>query len=243
MLPRYTTLLQYSATINRLRGFFLNRNYVETDVIGRVHTGSATQLRLQLDQDFLSNSALNGIFYTNTPPGGSTTLGFQTHGGVEELESLLSDLLTYIGYEFPRDKTKFPNDTYDDICWGRGVNEIDDATKAKLCDPQPVFFVKRKPASIVPELERWNISTHPRTDTDMNRGEYLKTVDVLLSGKTAIAGAELSCDTEALELCHTVVTDSDKLNEYLNHNFIPRSRGEIDTTTVIHSLRGTGLLC
>jgi len=171
---------------------------------------------------------------------------FELKGGMDALEKLERELLSYLGY----DKCcAFAEGDYEDVSAKYGTKDISHSEEQKLYeDNGPVFFLKNFPEHTSPF---WNMSRNQEKGT-------ANKIDVILSGMETIGSAERSCDVEAMSSGFKTISNGEyaqilydmfgqervdaELDEFLKHQFMVRSGGGIGITRLISSMLKEGLL-
>ena len=213
--------------------------------------------QMWLEWEILKNPSNPGYFcvttsYRNEPdpiPGRHLTIfplfEFEMKGGMNALIDLEAELLEYLGY----DPSKFLKKDYQDVADQYGVKELETEHENKMVkDLSPTVFLKNFPNHTDPF---WNMKQHPS-------GKDAYKVDVIMSGQETIGSAERSSDPAEMRRMFDTISDGaykqllyDKftkkrveaeMDEYLSHDFFPRSGGGIGVSRLIHSMEDQKLL-
>jgi len=214
--------------------------------------------QMWLEYELLTNKDVPGYFCVSTSyryepnpiPGRHSIIfpmfEFELKGNMDELEKLVRELLSYLGYD---KLNQFAEGNYLDIAEKYDTKDISHEYEQKLYkDYGAVFLLKNFPEYTSPF---WNMERN-EDKTTANK------IDVILSGMETIGSAERSCSPEdMLERFKTISNGEyaqilyDKfgkervdgeLNEFLKHEFIVRSGGGIGVTRLISSMLKEGLL-
>jgi len=214
--------------------------------------------QMWLEYELLTNKDVPGYFCVSTSyryepnpiPGRHSIIfpmfEFELKGNMDELEKLVRELLSYLGYD---KLNQFAEGNYLDISEKYDTKDISHEYEQKLYkDYGAVFLLKNFPEYTSPF---WNMERN-EDKTTANK------IDVILSGMETIGSAERSCSPEdMLERFKTISNGEyaqilyDKfgkervdgeLNEFLKHEFIVRSGGGIGVTRLISSMLKEGLL-
>jgi aspartyl/asparaginyl-tRNA synthetase len=208
--------------------------------------------QMWLEYELLTNKDVPGYFCVSTSyryepnpiPGRHSIIfpmfEFELKGNMDELEKLVRELLSYLGYD---KLNQFAEGNYLDIAEKYDTKDISHEYEQKLYkDYGAVFLLKNFPEYTSPF---WNMERN-EDKTTANK------IDVILSGMETIGSAERSCSPEdMLERFKTISNGEyaqilyDKfgkervdgeLNEFLKHEFIVRSGGGIGVTRLISSM-------
>ena len=169
---------------------------------------------------------------------------FELKGGMDELQTLQTELLTDLGYT-----GEYKEGEYTDVAEELNTRDIEHEHEQELYKKHgPVFFLKNFPSHTSPF---WNMKK--KSD-----GEGAHKIDVILSGQETIGSAERSTCVD--EMRHDFNTISDgmyakllyqhfgkervnvELEEYFDNLFIQRSGGGIGITRLIRSMQLENLL-
>ena len=165
--------------------------------------------------------------------------------GLLEFEA---EMLQYLGYPTLLDGT-YSQWIYKDVCKKYGVKELEHEHEDFLCKEYgSVVFLKEFPFSTSPF---WNMKADMETKT-------AKKCDVILSGIETIGSAERSCNSSEMRKMFYEISDGmyaktlfskfgkdrveKELNEFLAHDFKPRSGGGMGITRLIRSMKKEGLM-
>jgi aspartyl/asparaginyl-tRNA synthetase len=169
---------------------------------------------------------------------------FETHGGLDDLQKLETELLEYMGFG---DASTFKEVNYKDAAEKYGVPEIKAEQEAKMQnDFGVVTLLKNFPQYTSPF---WNMK---------KEGEFARKIDVILYGIETIGSAERSTNPEEMrDLFHTISNGGyantlyaqfgkerveAELEVFLRHKFIPRFGGGIGVTRMIRAMKLAGLI-
>lgn len=169
---------------------------------------------------------------------------FETHGGLDDLQKLETELLVYMGFG---DASTFKEVNYKDAAEKYGVPEIKAEQEAKMQnDFGAVTLLKNFPQYTSPF---WNMK---------KEGEFARKIDVILYGIETIGSAERSTNPEEMrDLFHTISNGGyantlyaqfgkerveAELETFLKHKFIPRFGGGIGVTRMIRAMKLAGLI-
>jgi aspartyl/asparaginyl-tRNA synthetase len=172
---------------------------------------------------------------------------FELPGGMDELIKVEAELLEYLGFG---KADSFPQGDYDDVAKEYNVTEIDKAEETQIGkDYGPVFFLNNFPENTNPF---WNMKRHE------DNPSISKKVDVLLHGMETIGSAERSCNTKEMKDTFYTIENGKyaeklfdmfgkervekELEEFLNHEFMPRSGGGIGVTRMIRAMQLSNLV-
>lgn len=170
---------------------------------------------------------------------------FEMHGGIDELQKLEEELCEFLGFG---SSENYPKGNYEKMAAKYGVEILEDEQEIQIMEEYgPVFFLKNFP-------ER----THPFWNMKRNEQGTANKIDVLLHGMETIGSAERSCDAEeqrksfygieegkyAQKLFELFGKDrvEDELNDFLSHDFFPRSGGGIGVTRMIRAMELSNLI-
>lgn len=170
---------------------------------------------------------------------------FELKGGMDKLEEMERELLTYLGY----DNTKFHEANYVDVANEYGTQDITHEYEQKLYKEHgPVTFLKNFPEYTSPF---WNMARNDEKQT-------ANKIDVIMSGMETIGSAERSCDVKDMKERFETISGGEyaqilynkfgdervnnEMDDFLKHNFIVRSGGGIGVTRLINSLLMEGLM-
>lgn len=172
---------------------------------------------------------------------------FELHGGIEELIKLEEELLEFLGFG---EKGNFPMGNYVDVAKEYGVKELTNDQEAKLAeDHGSVFFLNYFPEYTSPF---WNMKINEKDATISNK------VDVIMHGMETIGSAERSCNVDEMRKSFLTIEDgkyaqklydlfgeervTKELDDFLTHDFFPRSGGGIGLTRLIRAMQLSNLI-
>lgn len=169
---------------------------------------------------------------------------FELHGGMKELLELETEFVEFLGFGDP---SSFVHKDYEIMAAKYGVPTLEAEDELKIYDEYgPIFF-----------LENFPERTHPFWNMKRENGTANK-VDVLMHGIETIGSAERSCDAGeqrdsfysieggkyAEKLFKLFEKDrvEDELEDFLSHEFFPRSGGGLGVPRMIRAFELSGLL-
>jgi aspartyl/asparaginyl-tRNA synthetase len=172
---------------------------------------------------------------------------FELPGGIDELIKVEAELLEYLGFG---SKDSFPQGDYEDVAIEYGVKELEMEQETQIGkDYGPIFFLNHFPEYTSPF---WNMK---RNEEDSYISEK---VDVLMHGMETIGSAERSCNPKEMEDTFYSIEDGKyaqklfdmfgkdrvvgELDEFLKHDFFPRSGGGIGVTRMIRAMQLSNLI-
>lgn len=199
--------------------------------------------QMWLEYELLKNPEWNGVFCISTSyrqeknpiPGRHELIfpmfEFESKGGMKEMVKLESELLEYLGFDYPVEVN------YDDVCeeYG-GVSILEDEHESRMW---------REKGPVV-SLQHFPLRTNPFWNMKHKENSIFNKVDMILYGQETIGSAERSCDPEDMK--HNFYTIeggkySEKLFElfgkdrvekelekFLSFDFFPRFGGGIGMT-------------
>lgn len=199
--------------------------------------------QMWLEYELLKNPEWNGVFCISTSyrqeknpiPGRHELIfpmfEFESKGGMKEMVKLESELLEYLGFDYPVEVN------YDDVCeeYG-GVSILEDEHESRMW---------REKGPVV-SLQHFPLRTNPFWNMKHKENSIFNKVDVILYGQETIGSAERSCDPKDMK--HNFYTIeggkySEKLfelfgkdrvekelEEFLSFDFFPRFGGGIGMT-------------
>lgn len=156
--------------------------------------------------------------------------------------------------------SEYPSGDYDDVAHVLSVDDVDNKEESLLCEEHPVFFLEKFPERTAPF---WNMARYPvpaptngqhNPSTLPPRAEptHSKKIDVILSGQETIGSAERSCDPDQMYRDFHQISDGEysellfrlfgkdrvqrELDQFLSHDFFPRSGGGIGITRLMRSI-------
>jgi aspartyl/asparaginyl-tRNA synthetase len=169
---------------------------------------------------------------------------FETHGGIDTLRTLETELLEYLGFGKKED---YPHENYDSVAKRYSVEEITGEVEKTIGeDAGPVFF-----------LESFPIATSPFWNMRMD-GTHARKIDVLLHGMETIGSAERALDAETMRGMFYTISDGlyartlfkrfgrvrveEELEAFLKLTFFERSGGGIGMTRLMRAMELSHLL-
>jgi aspartyl/asparaginyl-tRNA synthetase len=205
--------------------------------------------QMWLENDILRNPNVAGVFCVTTSyrdeknPNTYRHLRtfpmfeFETHGGFEQLQQLLKELCSFLGFG---NLNKFYSENYESITERYNTSIIEAQHEQKLFEEYgPVCFITNFPKRSHPF---WNMK---------KSNDYACKIDTILYGFETIGSAERSCDVAQMrESFHTVSNGSyakklfdtfgkerveKELEEYLSLDFFPRFGGGIGVDRLIRA--------
>lgn len=170
---------------------------------------------------------------------------FETHGDMDDLIELEFEIMDYLGFGAEPKEVD-----YEDLCKILDVDMIEAEEETEIPRlASNVTALKNFPKRSQPF---WNMKREP-----LNSKKYKK-VDLILHGRETIGSAERAVSVEQMwEDFHTIMGGEYKellfnefgkdrvmkeLEEYLNHDFIPRCGGGIGVTRLQQGLVDEGIL-
>ena len=211
--------------------------------------------QMWLEYALLTNPGIPGFFcettsYRDEPnptPGRHMRIfpmfEFETHGNMNVLRKLESELLEYLGFG---DRSTYSYRAYADVAEDYGVEEITGETEKIIGEKENnVFF-----------LEHFPIATSPFWNMKMN-DETANKIDVLLHGMETIGSAERATDPVVMHEMFYTISDGAyvkrlfaefgqerverELDDFLKLSFFPRVGGGIGVTRLMRALELSGL--
>lgn len=172
---------------------------------------------------------------------------FEMPGDVEELVKLEVELLEDLGFG---KKGDFPVSSYQLFADSFGTKNLTHEHEEKLGEMHgPAIFITDFPEYTSPF---WNMKRQASDPTISEK------VDVLLYGQETIGSAERSCDAKEMKQAFLSIEEGnyakklfnlfgkkrvmDELNEFLSHDFFPRSGGGIGMTRMIRAMKLSGII-
>lgn len=170
---------------------------------------------------------------------------FEMHGTIDELQKLEEELCEFLGFG---DKNTYPEGEYVELAKKYNVETIEDEQESEIYKEKgEVFFLKNFPES-----------THPFWNMKRNEKGTANKIDVLLHGMETIGSAERSCDADEQRNSFYNIEDGKyaeklfslfgkervekELEDFLSHDFFPRSGGGIGVTRMIRAMELSNLL-
>ena len=210
--------------------------------------------QMWLEYELLTEPDIPGIFCVSTSyrneqrpvPGRHKLLfpmlEFESHGSIDDLRELESELLMYLGFG-PR--TAFAYHTYDELRERYGVPELSHKEENRMAkDISYAVFCEKFPVRTSPF---WNMH---------KEGEYARKIDVILHGNETIGSAERSSNVEEMRRQFHEISDGKyagklyelfgrdrvekELEDFLSLNFFPRFGGGIGMTRLIDAWKKHG---
>ncbi len=222
-LSSYTTLKNYHETTQKLRGFFLDRGFIEVDTQSRrsilaacedpatiatyVFAGTKWPLpqtgQMWLEHDLLKNPDVPGLFCSTTSYRDEPDPIVERHLNMFPLfefethgnmNTLQRLLEDLCAYLDLGKKEVFRDGDYGFVADYYGTEEISATQETKIWnDFSPVFFLKNFP-----------FYTHPFFNMK-KEGDHAKKIDAILYGMETIGSAERSCNVDEMkEFFHTI---------------------------------------
>lgn len=169
---------------------------------------------------------------------------FEMHGGIQELLQLEAEFVEYLGFG---DASTFVHRNYEEMAAKYGVSILESDDELKIYeDYGSIFFLENFPERTNPF---WNMK---RT------GETSNKVDVLMHGIETIGSAERSTDaTEQRNSFYSIEEGKyaeklfdlfgkdrveEELEDFLTHDFFPRSGGGLGIPRMIRAFELSGLI-
>lgn len=213
--------------------------------------------QMWLEYELLTRPELPGVFCVSTSyrneqnpvPGRHKLIfpmfEFELKGGIEELQKFETELLEHLGFG---NSSNFNYKTYDELKTHYKTKELTHKHENSMeKDFGPVVFCRDFPVYTSPF---WNMKK--KGDSHAHK------IDVIIYGNETIGSAERSSDTKEMKNEFYTISDgkyADKLfelfgkdrvekelNEFLEHDFIPRSGGGIGLTRLIDAVKKGGLM-
>lgn len=215
--------------------------------------------QMWLEHELLNNPEVPGFFcvstsFRNEPnpvPGRHNRIfpmfEFEMHGTIDDLIALEEEFLEHLGFGA---KDSFPSGDYVDVAKAYNTELIEREHETQIGkDHGPIFFLNNFPEITNPF---WNMK---RNEADPNISHK---VDVLMHGMETIGSAERSCSPEEQKAAFLSIEDGKyaqklydlfgeervlaELDDFLTHNFIPRSGGGIGITRMIRAMKLSNLI-
>ena len=183
---------------------------------------------------------------------------FELKGGMEDMVEMEMDLLEYLGFQ-PRKggsleldpAQRYPRVNYLDLARDYGVRELDHSHEQRVCDEQgDAVLLQRFPRYTDPFFNMRG-STEVPAGLEAPNDLYNK-VDVIINGVETIGSAERSCDPDRMLRDFKTLSSGEysgllykhfsrervdrELDEFLSHDFFPRSGGGIGMTRLIRAM-------
>lgn len=174
---------------------------------------------------------------------------FELHGDIKELEKLETEFLEYLGFT-PNANGEFPGGNYEDVAKEYGTSILTNADEEQLYeDHGDVYFLRNFPERTSPF---WNMKRN-----EINP-EISSKVDVIMHGMETIGSAERSCSADEQRQAFLTIEDGAyaqklydlfgkervlaELEDFLSHDFFPRSGGGIGITRMMRAMELSGLV-
>ena len=168
---------------------------------------------------------------------------FEFPGTIDDLKAMEYELCEYLGFKKPTEKTyELWQQHYGGLSWGK-VDELTAEHETKMYEEFGTAMITDFPEFTSPF---WNMSRY-------EDGIHSKKIDVILGGMETIGSAERSTDVEMMRDTFHTITDGEysqllyklfskerveaELDEFFQHDFIPRFGGGIGMTRIISALR------
>lgn len=169
---------------------------------------------------------------------------FEMHGGLQDLIDLEAEFVEYLGFGDP---SSFVHKDYELMAAKYGVSTLEAEDELKIYEEYgPIFF-----------LENFPERTHPFWNMKRN-GATANKVDVLMHGIETIGSAERSCDADEQRNSFYSIEGGnyaeklfelfgknrveDELEDFLSHEFFPRSGGGLGVPRMIRAFELSGLM-
>ncbi len=208
--------------------------------------------QMWLEYELLNNPKLPGVFCVSTSyraeknpvPGRHKILfpmfEFELPGTMKDLEKFETELLEYLGFGTRSD---FHYKTYEDLKKHYKTAELTHHHEAEMAhDFGPIVFCEEFPVSTSPF---WNMK---RKDKD-----YAHKIDVIMHGHETIGSAERSTNIDEMRQEFNTISGGAyaqklynlfgkkrvvrELEDFLSHQFFPRTGGGIGMTRMINALK------
>ena len=213
--------------------------------------------QMWLEYELLKNPTIKGVFCVSTsyrnepnPVEGRhqkifPMFEFESHGGINDLMSMETELLQFLGFgsEYHKIKYDLASELY-------GVDELEYDEEAKLCEDFGTCTM----------LTHFPQRTHPFWNMKQNEDDknLFNKVDIIMHGQETIGSAERAVNVDEMrEQFHTISNGEyagllynhfskerveAELEEYLKHDFFPRFGGGIGVTRMVRAMEMSGLL-
>jgi aspartyl/asparaginyl-tRNA synthetase len=198
--------------------------------------------QMWLEYELLKNPEWPGVFCVSTSyreeknpiPGRHELIfpmfEFESKGGLDELQKLEKEMLTYLGFTSPKYVT------YEGMCTEYKTQILENEHEQKMWEE----------IGDVISLEHFPIRTNPFWNMKHNTNGVFNKIDVILFGQETIGSAERSCDVEKMREMFYTIEDGKycaklfelfgkervekELDEFLSLNFFKRFGGGIGMT-------------
>jgi len=208
--------------------------------------------QMWLEYELLTKPQLPGVFCVSTSyraepnpvPGRHKIIfpmfEFELPGTIKDLEKFETDLLEYLGFGRRRD---FYYKTYDELARHYKTPELTHKHEAKMVkDFGPIVFCEEFPVSTSPF---WNMKRKGQ--------DHAHKIDVIMHGHETIGSAERSTNVDEMRREFHTISGGEyagklfrlfgkqrvlhELDNFLDHNFFPRTGGGIGVTRMISALQ------
>lgn len=204
--------------------------------------------QMWLEYELLKNPSAKGFFCLSTSyrqepnpvEGRHETIfpmfEFEAPGTFEDLLEMEVELLEHL--DLPRPMVK----DYDTWCEYYKTDELGNEHEEKMGEEFGSAMIINFPNTTSPF---WNMSQH-------ENGTHAKKCDVILGGMETIGSAERSCDKEEMKHMFSNISEGgyasllydlfgkkrvdDEMEEFLQHDFVPRYGGGIGVTRLINAM-------
>jgi len=210
--------------------------------------------QMWLERELLEHKDWKGVFCSSTsyrdepnPIAGRherifPMFEFEQHGSFEDLKTLETEMLKYLGFEAPIIMD------YEKLCSKYETDTLEAEHESTMCNEISQSII----------LEKFPQRSHPFWNMNYAGDGIFDKVDVILHGMETIGSAARSCNPgEMREFFHSVSDGGyaqllfDKfgkdrvmaeLNDYLSLDFVPRFGGGIGVTRMASAMNKAGLL-
>lgn len=221
--------------------------------------------QMWLEYELLNNPEAEGFFcvttsYRNEPNADPERhcrifpmFEFEMKGGIDDMIQLERELLSHLGFEVPNDGVNgyLGEGDYESVANSFGTDELTSDHENNLWElwGYDNFFLTYFPERTSPF---WNMK---RNEKD---GNLSNKVDVIMMGQETIGSAERSCNPDEMRSTFYSIEDGKyakrlfelfgkervetELEEFLSHDFSPRSGGGIGITRLVRAMQIKGLL-
>ena len=213
--------------------------------------------QMWLEYELLKNPTIKGVFCVSTsyrnepnPVEGRhqkifPMFEFESHGGINDLMSMETELLQFLGFgsEYHKIKYDLASELY-------GVDELEYDEEAKLCEDFGTCTM----------LTHFPQRTHPFWNMKQNEDDknLFNKVDIIMHGQETIGSAERAVNVDEMRDNFHTISNGEyagllynhfskerveaELEEYLKHDFFPRFGGGIGVTRMVRAMEMSGLL-